>query len=137
VEAVVAVAVVILLVTGLVSATTSALRSNQMSKTRTQALQYAKEGLEIVRIVKDTTWSDIPEGSQTFCLSKNQQTLGSPVSGDCPMDIDNMFSRSLSFSQDATCTDPTCRIVISTVSWMENEKRSVTLTSFITNWRAR
>ena len=133
-EAVVAVGIVILLITGLIAATTSTLRFGQMSKDRTQALQYAKEGMEIVRIIRDTNWDDIPQTTATYCLAKGARTLGG-----CPMDpIDAMFSRTINFSDDGTtCVAPDCRKVTITVSWMEKEERSVTLTSYITNWRMR
>jgi Tfp pilus assembly protein PilV len=135
VEAVVAVGIVILLVTGLVVATTSTLRTGQMSKVRTKALQYAKDGLEIVRIIKDESWNDLPLNG-TYCL-KNQTDLVLK-DGECPMDTDLAFSRFVEFSNNNTCTaEGFCRIVTVTVSWMESEKRSVTLTSSITNWRVR
>jgi len=135
IETVVAVAIVTLIVTGLVAATTSTLRFSQMSKTRTQALQYAKEGLEIVRIIRDTGWASIPQTDQSYCLSKGQQELGTSTSDACPMDIDNMYSRTLSFSHDATCVTPACSKVTVTVSWIEQDTKSVSLSSYITNWR--
>jgi Tfp pilus assembly protein PilV len=140
VEAVVAVGIAILLITGLVAATTSTLRFGQMSKDRTQALQYVKEGLEVVRIIKDANWNDIPQTPIKYCLSKGQQDLGEEVSGDCPSDIDNMFSRTVFISDDGiSCTAATfCRKVTVTVSFEEQEQnRSVSLTSYITNWRMR
>lgn len=137
IETVVAVGVVTLIVTGLVAATTSTLQFSQMSKTRTQALQYAKEGLEIVRIIKDAGWTSIPQTDQSYCLSQGQRELGTSTSDACPMDIDNIYSRTLSFSHDATCVAPACSKVTVTVSWIENEITSVSLSSYITNWRTR
>jgi len=141
VEVVVVVGIVVLLITGLVSVTTATLRFSQMSKSRTQALQYAKEGLEVVRIVKEAKWDDIPTSASTkYCLAKGQQNLGNAVLGVCPMDIDNMFSRTVVFSDEGTsCTVATfCRKVTVTVSFTEQgQNRSVILTSYITNWRMR
>jgi len=140
VEAVVAVGIAIVLITGLVAATTSTLRVSQMSKDRTQALQYAKEGLEVVRIVKDANWNDIPQTAATYCLSKGQQNLGVGASDDCPFDIDNMFSRTILISDEGiSCTAATfCRKVTVTVSFREQDQtRSVILTTYITNWRMR
>ena len=138
VETIVVVGIVVLLSTGLVAATTSILQYGQMSKNRAKATQYAKEGLEIVRIIKDTSWSTIPKDTSSYCLSKNQQSLGTSVTPPCPYDIDNLFSRSVSFSDDeTTCVSPVCRKVTVTVTWKEKVDRSVILTSYITNWRAR
>jgi len=138
IEAVVAIGVVILLITGLVAATTSSLQSGQMSKDRTQALQYAKEGLEIVRTIKEAKWSDIPLTEKTYCLAKEQQTLGGETLGSCSINIDSKFTRTVIFSDDvSTCTATgSCRKVTMIVSWTEvSQERSVTLTSYITNWR--
>lgn len=140
VEAVVAVGIAIVLITGLVSAATSTLRISQMSKDRTQALQYAKEGLEIVRIVKDSNWNDLPQTTVTYCLSKGQQSLGEGASDDCPFDIDNVFSRTILISDEGiSCTAAAfCRKVTVTVSFKEQDQtRSVILTSYVTNWRMR
>lgn len=136
VEAVVAVGVVVLLVTGLIAATTSSLQFGQMSKTRTQALQYAKEGMEVIRILRDTAWVTVPQAG-SYCLDKEQKELGTAASEDCPMTIDNMFSRTVSFSHDNRCVSPSCVIVTVTVAWMEKGKQSVVLPSYMTDWRSQ
>ena len=138
VEALVVVGVVVLLVTGLVSATTASLGVSRMSKNRAQALQYAKEGLEIVRIVKSASWDSIPQTTQKFCIAKEQNDLGAPLSA-CPYDIDNFFSRTVTISDSGICTAVnSCRNVTVMVSWKESgQDKSVTLTSFVTNWKTQ
>jgi Tfp pilus assembly protein PilV len=138
VEALVVVGVVVLLVTGLVSATTASLGVSRMSKNKTQALQYAKEGLEIVRIVKNSSWDSVPQTTQSFCIAKGQNDLGTPLSV-CPYDIDNFFSRMVTISDSGICTAlNSCRNVSVTVSWKESSQdKSVTLTSFVTNWKTQ
>ena len=138
VEALVAVGIVILLVTGLVVATTATLRFGQMSKDRTQALQYAKEGMEIIRVVKEADWNEIPSTNTTSCLQKvsDEWKLG----GSCPELIANtLFTRTIAFSDDALswCTTAgSCRKVTAIVSWTEgSQTRSVTLSTYLTNWK--
>ena len=54
IESVVTLGVVILLITGLVVSMTSSLQSAQASKSRSLAVQYAQEALEIVRQERDS-----------------------------------------------------------------------------------
>ncbi len=136
VEAVVVIGVVVMLVTGLVTATTTTLRSGQMSKSRVQALRYAKEGLEVVRIIKDADWNLIPQTSKQYCLGKGEQALVNE-SLPCAKTIDNTYSRTVAFADSGACTAASsCRSVTVTVTWSESgQDKSVALTSFLTNWR--
>jgi len=135
IEAVVAVGIVILLVTGLLVATTSTLKFGRMSKDRTTALQYAKEGLEIVRVIKDNGWDNIPSDSTaTRCLLEGEQEF---TTGSCQISTTSPFSRTIDFTDDGDCTVANdCRKVTVTVSWMDSVTRTVTLSTYLTNWRS-
>lgn len=138
VEAVVAIGIVTLLITGLIVVTTATLKFGRMSKSRTQAIQYAKEGLEIIRIIKDTGWDNVPKNSpsETYCLFEGQQAL-SADDGTCTMSVGSPYTRTIVFSQDSYCADmASCRKVSATVSWMEDAMRSISLPMYITNWRS-
>jgi len=138
IEAIVATGVVVVLATGLIAVTISQLRVGQMSKNRMQGLQYAKEGMEVVRILKDTGWDKIPTTSKKYCLPKNAADLGVEKSA-CPYDIDNFFSRTIEFAhEDPQCSaSNSCMKVTVTVGWKETKDRSVVLTSYMTNWRTK
>jgi len=130
IEAVVAVAIVLMLVTGLIVATTSALKYGQQSKLRSTALAYAKEGIEAVRTQRDASWTSFALHSGMYCLSKD---LVFTQVDPCPYALDSIFSRSVTYSWDAG--NSRMGIVVK-VSWVEqNQVRSVTLTSYLTNWR--
>lgn len=142
VEAIVVVAVVALIVTGLIIAANASLTYGIMSKDRTRALSLAKEGIEVAQLVRNADWTAVPTAGSSYCLSSGETSFTSArPEGGCPKTIDSKFSRTVSFSIDSDptkpCSDPTsCRIVTATVSWVEGSKeRSVELESFITNWR--
>ena len=143
VEAVVTIGVVLLLVSGLVVATTSTLRFNTQTKARTQALSYAKEGLEIIRMLRDNGWSSIPVANDSYCLTKGQTTLDLSSLPPCEKSIDAMFSRTISFSNESdigkSCQSSSqCRKVTVVVAWNESQgERSVTLSTYLTNWRSQ
>lgn len=74
-EALVAMAVAILIVGGLVVAVIVAVRNAQFAKNQTLATKYANEGMEWIRSERDTDWtifaarSGPPPGGTTYCLN--------------------------------------------------------------------
>jgi Tfp pilus assembly protein PilV len=139
VEVVVAVGIVLILVTGLIVATTFSLRFNQRSKIRTEALSYAEEGLEFVRQLRDADWNTVPS-TGIYCFGIGQAGLeGEVPAGGCSVDEATGFTRTIEMSTDDVCEDPlTCKKVTASVSWTENSQmQSVRLSSYLTNWRAR
>lgn len=137
IEVVVAVGIVLVLVTGLVVATTFSLRYNQRSQIRTGALSYAKEGLEYIRQLRDLDWNTLPT-TGTYCLEIGETTLEPEPGGDCPLDSTSGLRRVITVSNDDSCRDPACKKITAEVSWPESgQMQSVTLSSYITNWRSR
>jgi type II secretory pathway pseudopilin PulG len=139
VEAVVAVAVVLLLVTGLIVATTSSVKFSTLSSYRTQATQIAKEVMEAVRDLRDKSWTDfITKSDTTYCLS------GSYVwtilfEEECPGDTGDFYIRTVRFelqTPDAGKPDQKRMKVTVTIGWAEGtSKKSASLVSYFTNWR--
>lgn len=138
VEVIVAVGIVLIIVTGLVVATTFSLRFNQNSKMRTEALSFAKEGMERMRALRDTGWDTVPS-SGAYCLDIGETELTSEPAGGCALDGETGFRRVIRVSMDESCQDPAvCRKVTIQVSWLEGDSgQDVELSSYITNWRSR
>jgi len=57
VEMIVVIGVVVLLTTGIVVGTTTSLSRSETSETRSQALSYAQEGIELARGLRDAGWN--------------------------------------------------------------------------------
>lgn len=66
VEAIVAIGITILVVTGLVILATGAVRSATLTKNRSLAVQYAQEGLEALRSVRDRSFAELPVGGESY-----------------------------------------------------------------------
>lgn len=132
VEAVVVVGVVAILVTGLIAGTTASLRSAQSGRTRTQAVAYAQEGMEIVRGVRDTNWSTFQSLSGSYCLGSDHALTTS--AGTCSPNLttpEGTLTRSVSFAWQ----DPKM-VVTMVVGYVEAEStRNVTLTTYFTQWK--
>ena len=132
VEAVVVVGVVVLLVTGLIAGTTASLRSAQSGRTRTQAVSYAQEGIEIVRGIRDQSWDTFQGYGGSYCLDSAHALT--PNSGTCSVNIttpEGSFTRSVSFDWQSPKM-----VVTTTVSYTEGEgEKDVTLVTYFTQWR--
>lgn len=127
VESVVTLGVVVLLVTGLVIGTTSALKYAQSSRARSTATQYAAEGLELARHERDAGWSAFAR-SGVFCVGPTGVIPTEP----CAV-LDSQYTRTLTYTYDAITTTV---VVESEVSWIEGgEKKVITLQTTFTNWK--
>lgn len=133
-EIVVALGVIAVVLTGLVTAVTASLRYGQASKYRSQGVKYAQEGLELTRKLRDTSpWADFlaySNGSGIWCLDQAGVWTVSTGSG-CPIVAGSTFWRTITFTVNGTVMD-----VTSEVSWgQRNLSSTVTLRTFFSDWR--
>ncbi len=148
-EVIVAVAVIGVLVTVLTSAVTSSLSSVNLSKTNSQASQYAQEGMESMQQLRDSDYgtfaAKLTSVSTTYCLD-SQKNL---TSGLCSTSqrLNTIFSRNIIFEQGRGTSGPNangCSVgvikVSSRVSWTDSacatgvSCHESTLTSCFTNY---
>lgn len=138
VEIVVVVGTVVLLVSGLIVATTTSLKTTRLSTTRSPAVKYAQEGIEQARKMRDTSWSgflaqkDAPGG--LWCLGiANTWTMAQGDEENCQANIDAVFTRVIQFTWEAANNR---MLVVSTVSWNDGSViRESEVSTYFTNWR--
>lgn len=134
-ELVLALGVIAVVLTGLVSAVTSSLRYSQSSQLRSRGVKYAQEGLELVRKLRDSnTWSTFQDysrsGTKDWCLSESGVWTESDGTG-CPIANGSPFWRTVTF----TWTDPLMDIT-STVSWADRTPTStVSFRTYFSQWK--
>lgn len=80
-EIVVAMAIAILIVAGLVSAVIVAVKNAQFARNQTLATKYGQEGMEWIRSQRDTNWQTFSDRSaadpgRTYCLNSLGWTAG-------------------------------------------------------------
>lgn len=140
-EVLVALGVGIFILTAMTSAILGSLANAQFSKNQNLATLYAQQGMEIVRDIRNTDWSNFyntytSASPTTFCLPKGGT---SPNSGSClPADyIDGFFKREIKFARDAL--DPINKIqVTATVSFTDSKgEHKSELVSVFTNWNVQ
>lgn len=133
-EIVVALGVIAVVLTGLVTAVTASLRYGQASKFRSQGVKFAQEGLELTRKLRDTSlWTDFlaySDGGGEWCLDQAGAWTVSGGTG-CPMTNGSTFWRTVTFTINGSVVD-----VTSEVSWGErNPSSTVSLRTFFSDWR--
>jgi len=85
IEIILALGVAVALITGITFAVTSSLKNATFSKNQNLATQYAQQGMEIVRAIRDRSWAAFisPLGGPNFCLPQNSTELVKRLGLDC------------------------------------------------------
>jgi len=132
VEAIVVIGLVMLLVTGLIAGTTTSLKSSQSGRTKSEALKFADEGMELIRLMRDDNWTTFQSYSGLYCLASDG-TLTLPGALSCATNIhttDNSFARSVTF----TWLGDKMQVHVS-VAYQDGGQQSVDLDTYFTQWR--
>lgn len=144
VEVMLAVALFMIFATGMVGAVLHGLDNNRLSGEQTIANQYAAEGVEAARSIRNQTYANLVNSSGTgVVITGGVWTLSGTNN------IYDKYTRVLTVSNvqrdsngnivtSGGTFDANTKKVVSTVSWNVNSARtnSVTLTTYLTNWKA-
>ncbi|OGG11487.1 hypothetical protein A2Z00_03510 [Candidatus Gottesmanbacteria bacterium RBG_13_45_10] len=136
VEAIVVIAVVVILTTGVIAGTTASLRSAQDGRVRTQAIRFAQEGVEILRTLRDENWTTFYQHTnQTWCLGSDG-ILTAASGGACSPNITTSEGTNLTRKVTLTWNDPTIIAGVN-VSYpiTDTVARSVLVTTYLTQWK--
>jgi len=119
---------------GSIAMATLIIDSNLSTKTaieRTEAIFYAKEGLEAVRSIRDHAWADLTDDNHGL----NFEAEGSWRFNGGAYDLisDDKYTRVIAISDLTADT----KQIISTITWdiTPSREASVSLTTILGNWR--
>ncbi len=127
-EAILAMAIVGIILTGIVIALNFSVNNSNISKDQNVATSYAQEGLDIVRNMKDSDFASFSALNGTYCLASGTV----PISGPCnPIGgAGGKFTRKIIVNQlgqdtrknpvTQPCTLNKAVFVASIVSWTDN-----------------
>lgn len=117
---------------------------NRLGEEETIANQYATEGLEAVRSIKNQNYSSVTDSASTgitrtsnvWAFSGTNNTLGKYTRSIAIASVNRDVSGNI-VSSGGTA-DPDTKKVTSTVSWSAGPTRnnSIILTTYLTNWKA-
>lgn len=101
--------------------------STQLSLDRTEALLYAKEGIEATRSIRDTDWLSLTDGNHGLDSTGSAWTF----SGNSDL-IDGKFNRTVGITTVSTST----KDIFITIQWAPTPAgtSTVVLRTFLTNW---
>jgi len=109
--------------------------SARLNTEKTEALFYAGEGIEVVRIIRNgdwATWASLTDGD--YALESNGSSWS--LSSSSVDFLDNKFTRVISITSSSTATSTVTRMVTSNVSWdlTPNRTINISLPTIFTNW---
>lgn len=132
-EVLVALGAATVIVTSFVVVIINALSNTQYSKNQNLAAQYAQEGMEIVRKMRDTDYTsfDTLATATTYCLDSNDPVVNpanirddtingcSTGVGDPPENVGNIFARRVEIRSPGSCIRG--KEVIVSVLWVDGK----------------
>lgn len=110
IEVLVALTAAVAVIYAIATAVISALNNAQFSKSQGVATQYAQEGIEIMRQIRDSDWTRFSSYNQTdtnnyYCLDKNSKDI-SLKGSTCTPNVDS-FVREVQIQKNSSdCTQP-------------------------------
>lgn len=139
VEALVALGAAVIIVSAVAIAVITAQNNADFSKNQNLATQYARQGMEVLRQIRETSWQTFSSFSGTYCLSQSSTTLTPSGGTSCPVNISSFFIRSVTINQNYGGCSGGARVATS-VFWSDGKCASsnpychdVTLESCLTN----
>lgn len=105
VEVVVALGTAVVIISAIAIAVITALDNAQYSKNQNLATQYAQEGMEIVRQIRDSDYNKFTSygnTGKTYCLGKNTQQL-IPTDADCEQNVEAFVRKVMLENNSESC----------------------------------
>lgn len=118
-EAVIALALVGSIITGITIAVSSSLNSADYSKNQHLATGYAREGIEIIRYLRNTDYSEFAAKNEIYCLPIGDSVL---KDGKCPPTANPQeFVREIEIVKNGCDASLQATKVVSSVSWSSSK----------------
>lgn len=120
-EAMIGLGVAISVVSAIVVAIVSSLGNTQFSKNQNLANQYAQQGMEIVRKIRDASWSGFLAYNATYyCLAQNNTSLMQRGVNGCGQNV-GIFVREIDIEHNSGSCQGIFSKVTSVVSWSDSK----------------
>ncbi len=119
VEALLALALLGAVITAITVAVTTSLSNTQYSRNQHIATNYAKEGTEVLRLLRDSDYQTFATLNGEYCLAKNSTQLEFPAQTRCNdrPNIDTVYIRKVRVQQNACGASSNLAEITVTVTW--------------------
>ena len=138
IEVVVALGAGAIVLTAMTVIILTSLKNSQQSSSQSLATQYAQQGMDIARQMKDNNWTAFNSLNGNYCVASScseislQGTTCGPKGASCSANIDNKFVREVTISAGSTSCRPqnynpstTYSKITTIVSWRDPQCTSV------------
>ncbi len=121
IEILLAFSVSILVLSAIIVGITTSLSNTQYTKNQNLANSYAKEGMAVVRQIRDSSWPNFVSKTQpTYCLVQNSIVLTDPPPPlNCGQNV-GIFMREVKFIHNSAECSNGSKVTV-TVSWSDNK----------------
>lgn len=130
IEVVISLATVVVIITSITFAVTSSLNNADFTKNQTFASNFAQQGIEIIRAMRNNSYNNFNSLSGSYCLADNCNSITN-VSGDvcgpkggiagCGQNTGNIFVRQVDLEVlSSTCNNVATKATV-TVSWTDGK----------------
>lgn len=94
----------------------SSLDNAQFTKNQNLANSYAREGMEGIRKIRDSSWDNFVSYNGKYCMPNVNQLISSPPGGNCGQNV-GIFNREVTIDH----SDALCSKVTTTVAWTDGK----------------
>lgn len=120
VEALITLGVAVVVVSAIVVAVISSLSSTQFTKNQNQANHLAQQGLEVVRQIRNSSWTSFVSLNSTYyCLAADSTTLVARGANGCTQNA-GIFIREVDIEHNSPSCIGTSRVTVN-VSWSDSK----------------
>lgn len=130
IEILLAFSVCILVLSAIIIGISTSLSNTQYTKNQNLANSYAKEGMTVVRQLRDSSWNnfhslrDLFTTNTKYCLGQNPMELKELTLQNCwaqsPVPVGGIFSREVKFEHDSVDCSGGSKVTVK-VSWSDSK----------------
>lgn len=131
IEAIASLAIIGIVVTAIAIAVATTLSNTKFNRDETLATKYAQQGSELVRQIRNTSYTGFKTFNGLYCVGKDQMTLGT-VQSSCTVPNTDSFIRSVQIDQAPGCDTNVAKVTVN-VAFMDGKCATNTYCHTITN----
>ena len=126
-EALIALAAAVVIISVMSVLVLSSLNNAQFSKNQNQATQYAQQGIEVIKNISQSNWTAFASYTLINYCMPSDNSLSQRVGGSCGQNM-GIYSREVTINQDSSSCNPSSNnaLITASVSWSDSKCTSPT-----------
>ena len=125
-EALVALATAVVIISAMTVVVLSSLNNAQFSKNQNQATLYAQQGIEFLKNLSQSNWTTFNTYNGSYCMSSDNSLPQKTGQSCVPSPNVGIFLREVTINQSSSSCNPSTTLVTVSVGWSDNKCTSAT-----------